>query len=110
MGDADHVGYGLVEEKLPEVGYAGWYGSFLTLSSVRSLHADYFPSEFRNFRGPERSTRTNGDEQPMTVFVVSRPGITTSGRSQSRVDRSMSNVWKHGKRKQTVDVVNKADT
>ena len=63
MGDADHVGYGLVEEKLPEVGYAGWDGSFLTLSSVGSLHADYFLSELRNFRGAERSMRDNEHEQ-----------------------------------------------
>ena len=62
-GDADHVGYGLVEEKLPEVGYVGWDGLFLTLSSVGSLHVDYFPSELRGFRMAERSMTDNKDEQ-----------------------------------------------
>ena len=63
MGYADHVGHGLVEEKLPEVGYAELDSLFLSFSSVGSLHADYFPSELRNFRGAERLTRSNGDEQ-----------------------------------------------
>lgn len=50
MGEADHVGYGPVEEELPEVGYAGWDGLFLSLSSVGLLHADYFPSGLHSFR------------------------------------------------------------
>ena len=43
--------------------YAGWDGLFLSLSSVASLHADYFSSELQNFRSAERSMAENEDGQ-----------------------------------------------
>ena len=38
MGDADHVGYGLVEEKLPEVGYGMLHGMVCTGLYLALVH------------------------------------------------------------------------